>query len=81
MYNDFVNSRRKQHMIGILIAMRSATLSLYNLYNMGFVGVREDSSNEDASVILNMLLKFGGVLICNDDKRSLVFQTSKVILF
>ncbi len=37
------------------------------LYNMGFVGVREDLSDGAASVILDMLLKFG-VLIYNEDK-------------
>ena len=28
-------------------------------FNMGFIGVREDSSDDAASVILDMLLKFG----------------------
>jgi hypothetical protein len=36
-------------------------------YNMGFVGVREDSSDGAAAVILDMLLKFG-VLVYNQDK-------------
>jgi hypothetical protein len=36
-------------------------------YNMGFVGVREDSSDGAAAMILDMLLKFG-VLVYNQDE-------------
>ncbi len=36
-------------------------------YNMGFVGVHEDSSDGAAAVILDMLLNFG-VLVYNQDE-------------
>ena len=49
------------------------TLSL----NMGFVGVLEDSFNGAASVILDMLLKFG-LLIYNDDDTWALHKFAKI---
>jgi hypothetical protein len=46
-------------------------------YNMGFIGVREDSSDGAASVILDMLLKFG-VLVYNDNKTWALHRISKL---
>jgi hypothetical protein len=46
-------------------------------YNMGFIGVREDSSNGAALVILDMLLKFG-VLIYNDNNMWALNQFAKL---
>ena len=36
-------------------------------YNMGFVGVHEDSSDGAATVILDMLLKFGVLVYDQND--------------
>jgi hypothetical protein len=44
---------------------------------MGFVGVHEDSSDGAASVILDMLFKFG-VLIYNDDETWALRKSAKV---
>jgi hypothetical protein len=44
---------------------------------MGFVGVREDSSDGAASVILDMLLKFG-LLVYNDDETWALHKFAKV---
>jgi hypothetical protein len=46
-------------------------------YNMGFVGVREDSANGASSVILDMLLKFG-VLSYKDNKTWTLQQLAKL---
>ena len=46
-------------------------------FNMGFVGVREDSSNSAASVILDMLLKFS-LLIYNDDETWALHKFAKI---
>jgi hypothetical protein len=50
------------------------------LYNMGFVGVREDSSNGAALVILDMLLKFG-VLVYNQYETWLLHCLAKLCHF
>ena len=44
---------------------------------MGFVGVREDSSDGAASVILDMLLKFG-VLVYNQDELWSLHRLAKL---
>ncbi len=49
------------------------TLSL----NMGFVGVHDNSSDGAASVILDMLLKFG-LLIYNDDDTWALHKFTKI---
>jgi len=46
-------------------------------FNMGFVGVREDSSNGAAAVILDMLLKFG-VIVYKDDETWALHKFAKV---
>lgn len=46
-------------------------------FNMGFIGVREDSSDGAASVILDMLLKFG-LLVYNDDETWALHKFAKV---
>jgi hypothetical protein len=46
-------------------------------YNMGFVGVREDSSDGAVSVILDMLLKFG-VLIYNENETWALHKYAKL---
>ena len=46
-------------------------------FNMGFVGVREDSSNGVAAVILDMLLKFG-VLVYKDNETWALHKFAKV---
>jgi len=46
-------------------------------FNMGFVGVREDSSNGAAAVILDILLKFG-VLVYKDNETWALHKFAKV---
>ncbi len=46
-------------------------------YKMGFVGVREDSSDGAAAVILDMLLKFG-VLVYNQDETWALHHFAKL---
>ena len=46
-------------------------------FNMGFVGVREDSCNGVAVVILDMLLKFG-VQVYKDDETWALHKFAKV---
>jgi hypothetical protein len=49
-------------------------------YNMGFVGVREDSSDGVVLVILDMLLKFG-VLVYNQDETWSLHWLAKLCHF
>jgi hypothetical protein len=74
-FGEYTRTNAAQQFFKLVIGFQRNSVADWNpfrdditlLYNMEFVGVREDSSDGAASVTLDMLLKFG-VLVYNQDE-------------